>query len=383
MYSNSLTGDAFLNVVLVNVWLDLQRGGGTAERVRHLALNLAKLGCKCTVVAMGSTPWRQEFEEAGVSLVLIGCLGRRYPVPLIPFVALLRLFRDANVVHVMGFWFLLAAVSCALARISGTPLVLCPAGSLTKFGRNSLIKRFYYVTAGRWMLRTAASIVATTRQEQALFISDYSVAASSVFVSPNGIGPPPRQSLNTVFPEGRIILFVGRLAAIKAPDILLEAFALVAPVLRDTLLIVSGPDEGQQDYLQQRVAELKLEKRVIFSGFVNEAYRTALFSKASVLVVPSYSEVMSMVALEAGAMGVPVVLTDQCGFDEVEEIGGGLVVKANIDAISEALLKILSDDTALREMGKRLRQFVFEHFAWKSVAASLLQHFGAIVMPQR
>lgn len=372
-----------MNVVLVNIWLDLERGGGTAERVRHLALNLARLGCKCTVVAMGSTPWRQEFERAGVDLVLIGWLGQRYPVPLINLVSLFRLFRKANVIHVMGFWFPLAAASCALAWISGTPLVLCPAGSLTKFGRNSLIKQFYYATVGRWMLRTAASIIATTRQEQALLISDYSVAASSVFVSPNGIGPPPRQSLNTVFPEGRIILFVGRLAAIKAPDLLLEAFASVAPILRDSLLIISGPDEGQREHLQKRVAELKLEKRVFFTGFVDEAYRTALFSKASILVVPSYSEVMSMVALEAGAMGVPVVLTDQCGFDEVEEIGGGLVVKADKDALSEALLTILSDDTALREMGKRLRQFVFERFAWESIAASLLEHFGVIQTSQR
>ena len=376
-------GDVRLNIILVNIWLNPQQGGGTAERTRQLALNLARLGCKCTIVAMGSTPWSDEFKQANVDLVLVDSLGRRYPLPLINFVGLFRLIRKADIVHIMGFWFPLAAASSALALISGTPSVLCPAGSLTRFGRSSWIKRFYYVTAGQWMLSSAASIIATTHQEQALLLSDFSIAASSVFISPNGIGPPPPTSVNVHFPNDKIILFVGRLNPIKGADILLEAFASVAKILPDTLLILSGPDEGQRKQLQKRVAELKLEKCVLFTGFVDEFYRTALLSRASILAVPSHTEVMSMVALEAGAVGVPVILTDKCGFDEVQEIGGGLVVKAEEKDLSEALLTMLSDDVTRKEMGKRLREFVVERYCWRRVSASLLEHLAGVQMSRR
>jgi len=283
----------------------------------------------------------------------------------------------------MGFWFLLGAACCLLARISGTPSVLCPAGSLTRIGRDKTIKRLYYAFAGRWMLKTAALIIATTQQEKALLLSDFSLAASSIFISPNGIGPPPVQSVAAQSWNGRIILFVGRLIAIKAPDLLLEAFIPIASAMPDTLLVLSGPDLGLQGQLQRRVAELSLEKRVEFTGFVDEAYRTALLSQASILVVPSHTEVMSMVALEAGAMGVPVIVTDQCGFDEIAEVGGGLVVKADQKALSDALTTMLSDEGALKVMGKRLRDFVLARYAWQAVTAALLERLEAVRTTRR
>ena len=365
-----------VNIVLVNVWMDAERGGGTAERTRHLALHLARLGCKCTIVTMGSTPWAKEFEEVGIDLVSVRFLGQRFPIPLLHPVSLFRVFRKANVVHVMGFWFLLAAACCGLARITRSQLVLCPAGSLTKFGRSSALKQLYFAAFGRSMLKAARSIVATTEQEKALLISDFSVPAKSIFLSPNGIEPPyGASSVSLEIPMGQIILFVGRLTAIKAPDLLLEAFIPVAAAIPDVSLVIAGPDLGLGPQLEERVAQLRLESRVRFTGFVNEQQRTALLGRASLLVVPSHSEVMSMAALEAGAMGVPVVLTDQCGFDNVAKIGGGLVVKVDKAALADAILRMMSDDGASKASGARLRAFVLENYAWQKVVSELLDHF--------
>jgi hypothetical protein len=46
-----------MNIVLVNIWLDPERGTGIAERTRRLARSLVDLGCACSLVTMGSTPW--------------------------------------------------------------------------------------------------------------------------------------------------------------------------------------------------------------------------------------------------------------------------------------------------------------------------------------
>lgn len=85
-----------------------------------------------------------------------------------------------------------------------------------------------------------------------------------------------------------------------------------------------------------------------------------------------------MVALEAGAMGVPVLLTDQCGFDEVAEIGGGLVVGVDEHALTEAMLQIMTDENVAQRMGDRLRAFVLANYAWEKVAGKLRYHFDTL-----
>jgi glycosyltransferase involved in cell wall biosynthesis len=326
-------------------------------------------------VTSGSSPWNEEFTEAGIEVMQVRFLGQRFPIPLLNPIRIVRLFREADVVQVMGFWFLLAAVCCAIALVAGTPLVLCPAGSLSRYARNSTLKRFYFAAVGRYMIRSAATIVATTEQEKLLLISDFHVAPESILISPNGIAPYESGSPFEFEQKERFILFLGRLTAIKAPDLLLEAFVQVAVAIPDVSLVIAGPDLGLRAQLEERVAQLRLESRVRFTGYVNEEQRTALLGKASLLVVPSHSEVMSMVALEAGAMGVPVVLTDQCGFDDVAKIGGGLVVEVDRAALADAIVRMMSDDNALKASGARLRAFVLENYAWQKVASRLLDHF--------
>lgn len=369
-----------MKIVLVNVWLDAERGGGTAERTRWLAIHLARLGCQCTVVTMGPTPWGAQFAAAGVEVMQLNYVWQRFPIPLMPL-NMIRLFRAADVVQVMGFWFVLAALCSGLARALGKPLVLCPAGSLTKYGRSERLKQLFYRTVGRWMIRASASVVATTEQEKRLLVADFDVEPDKIFVSPNGIAAGEAPIRATPAPsDGRSILFVGRLTAIKAPDLLLEAFAAIAATLPDVTLVIAGPDLGMRPQLEARTAELGLQKRVRFAGFVDEAQRSSLLGRASLLVVPSHSEVMSMVALEAGAMGVPVVLTDQCGFDEVAEIGGGRVVRVDIAALSEAMREMMSDNDALDASGRRLRAFVLQHYDWPQVASHLLAHFRQLAV---
>jgi len=320
-----------------------------------------------------------EFARANVKVQQVHYISERFPIPLPDPRALFRVIREADVVQVMGFWFLLAALSCFVARLAGTRLALCPAGSLTRYGRNSMVKRLYFATVGRAMLKLSDTVIATTEQEKRLLASDFGVAQRSIFVSPNGIEPHRGEIPTNDNPiPRRLITFVGRLTAIKAPDLLLEAFAPVAAALAEVTLVIAGPDLGLRLTLERRVVELGLQSRVRFTGFVDEQQRTALLGQTILLVVPSHSEVMSMVALEAGAMGVPVLLTDQCGFDEVAEIGGGLVVGVDEHALTEAMLQIMTDENVAQRMGDRLRAFVLANYAWEKVAGKLRYHFDTL-----
>jgi glycosyltransferase involved in cell wall biosynthesis len=119
-----------------------------------------------------------------------------------------------------------------------------------------------------------------------------------------------------------------------------------------------------------------MQGRVAFLGFVDETTRQYLYKNAAFLVIPSRSEVMSMVALEAAAQGTPVLLTDRCGFNEVEEVGGGLVVSADVESLAAGLTKMLGETRNGVPMGERLQAFVLDQYAWPRIAGQLKQHLA-------
>lgn len=79
-------------------------------------------------------------------------------------------------------------------------------------------------------------------------------------------------------------------------------------------------------------------------------------------------------------MGVPVLLTDQCGFNEVATINGGRVVPVDIAALSEAMQEMMTDNDALEISGRKLRAFVLQRYDWPNVARDLLAHFRQLQM---
>lgn len=87
---------------------------------------------------------------------------------------------------------------------------------------------------------------------------------------------------------------------------------------------------------------------------------------SSALIIPSRKEAMSIVALEAGITGTPVLLTDQCGFNEVESCGGGLVVSPSVSGIEEGLKALIENEMSLGEMGSKLKVLTESHYTWSS-----------------
>ena len=373
-----------MNILFVNVWLDPERGAGTAERTRHLARCLADLGCTCSIVAMGGTTRIAELAAAGVQVHALEYFGRRFPIPLLRPIELWRAVREADVIHVMGYWYLLAAAGYLFARLAHKPVVMCPAGELVKFDRDRLQKRLYHWLIGRHMIAGATSIIAITAPERDQITREFGIPPSRVIIVPNGIAPAVvPETDNLSLPRGPIVLFIGRLTAIKGPDLLMEAFAQISDIFPDVHLVMAGPDLGMRARLEARAREIAIKDRVHFLGFISEGQRRYLYRRAKLLAIPSRSEVMTMVALEAAAEGTPVILTDRCGFDEVFEVGGGLVVPANQTALAQALTTMLSDHAALRGMGERLRSFVLDRYPWPSVAARLFEHLAEVIECRR
>jgi glycosyltransferase involved in cell wall biosynthesis len=88
---------------------------------------------------------------------------------------------------------------------------------------------------------------------------------------------------------------------------------------------------------------------------------------------------MSIVVLEAGITGTPVLITDQCGFDEVERVGGGKVIPATVEGIQKGIIKILEDPEKLKSSGVKLKKYTFENFTWEAAIQRYLSLYQQLL----
>jgi len=379
-----------MKVLNVNMSLDPVTGGGTAERTFQISKFLAEVGIECTVLTtdLGLTPERIKAMER-VRIIALPCLFRRFYVPKFSYKQIRNIVKDADVVHLMGHWTFINALVYFIAHRLNKPYVVCPAGALPIYGRSKFIKKLYNWIIGSKIIRNANGHIAIAVNEIDQFQA-YGVEAGKISIIPNGINAEEFQISNVTkfrkkygLSNDPFIMFMGRLNYIKGPDLLLHAFCNVKEGLLDFRLVFAGPDGGMLGELKEKSKVMEIANRVHFTEYLGGEEKSSAYHAADLLVIPSRQEAMSIVVLEAGITETPVLLTDQCGFNEVDSIGGGQVVPASVDGLQKGLIEILRDPAQLKSMGANLKKYVYEHFTWDSVINKYLKLYRQILNTRR
>lgn len=153
------------------------------------------------------------------------------------------------------------------------------------------------------------------------------------------------------------VAYVGRLSPLKGADVLLEAFALLAPTQPKARLVLVG-DGPQRPQLQARTAELVAvgtlaSDTVEFRGWLSPPEVAECLRGAALLAVPSTTpEIFGLTALEALALGRPLVASRIGALPElVGADNGALVTPGDATALAEALGKLLGDSERLARLG--------------------------------
>lgn len=370
--------------------LDPVNGGGSVERTLQMSRYLAKSGVECTVVTtdVGLTSDQLEkLQGQGADVVVLPTILKRYYLPRVLYSRIDRIIENVDVIHLVNHWTLLNALVFQRAGRLGKPYVVCPAGALPIFGRSKIVKGIYNNIIGKRIIRQANACVAISPLEIPDF-KVFGVREDMISVIPNGIDPEEFEQEDDKgfrrkyeLPDAPFILFMGRLNAIKGPDLLLEAFI---DVIRSAEgfpyhLVFVGPDGGMLHELQARSVREGVENRVHFLGYVGGADKSRAYRAAGLLAIPSRQEAMSIVVLEAGISGTPVLITDRCGFDDVAAVGGGMVVGASVEGLKDGLIGMTADPGALKSMGRNLEKFTRDHFLWEDMVNRYLQLFSTII----
>jgi len=161
--------------------------------------------------------------------------------------------------------------------------------------------------------------------------------------------------------DATVLMFAGRIQPLKAPDVLLRAVAVLLtrdPSLRGRLVVpvVGGPSGSGLDHpesLALLAGELGLDGVVRFVPPVAQAELAAWYAAADVVAVPSYNESFGLVAIEAQAVGTPVVAAAVGGLSTVVADGrSGLLVDGHEpDVWADALGRLVVDPALRARLG--------------------------------
>ena len=135
--------------------------------------------------------------------------------------------------------------------------------------------------------------------------------------------------------------------------------------------------------LEELAIKESVEKRVHFLGYVSKEDKSRIIDSSLFLTVPSRQEAMSIVVLESGICGKPVLITDQCGFNEVGEgMNGGLVVQPSLEGLASGITEMLDNRDRLDSMGKNLKKNIKKRYLWSILAEEYDSLFNDIKLKQ-
>lgn len=178
-----------------------------------------------------------------------------------------------------------------------------------------------------------------------------------------GVTPAQYGGARPAAAAGPVVIFIGRLDAVKGVPLLLEAFAALAAAHPGARLRIVGDGPRRADYEAQARA-LDLGERIEFLGYRAMDEVPALLDQADMLVLPSFAEGLPVVLMEALAARIPVIASRVAGVQElVEDNVTGLTIAAgDVEGLIAQMDRLMSDPDLRARMGRAGRARVEAEF---------------------
>ena len=280
--------------------------------------------------------------------------------------------KSYDLIWIHALWTGTTYYAAKYAKKYNIPYIVTPHGMIEPdaLQRKGLKKKLYWYLIEKRVFDNAKAIHCITEEES---LHSKQLSKTKNFVIPNGVEEQPL--VKKEYDQLNSICFIGRFHEKKGLDLLLKAIATMDDV---KLFVAGGGEQQYENYIYDLVKELQIEERVEFIGFANKAEKKEMLIKSSFIVVPSYTEVLTFVALESIMHSTPVLLTRRCNFNEIEKYKAGMVMEDNDpETIREYILKMLYGN--IEEMSINAHSLAIEKFSINSVSNKMLDEFKNIL----
>jgi glycosyltransferase involved in cell wall biosynthesis len=281
------------------------------------------------------------------------------------------LFQRPDIVHIHNIG---PALFSPILKLAGIKVVL------TYHSPNYEHKKWNFLA--RKLLKLSEKIALAT-SDAIIFISEFQrnkyspkIQAKSCYI-PNGIQAPDfteethfLQALG--LQKNKYILTVGRITPEKGFDYLVKAFEKAA--IKDYKLVIAGGVEQEHTYF----ADLKKHVssgQIIFTGFVFGNKLAQLYSHAALFILPSYSEGLPLVLLEAMSYHLNILASDIPANKALNLPDSSYFTTGNEEELSARLQQAIRED-----MPPRIRYHSTDHYNWNRIAGQTEAVYNSVAM---
>ncbi len=362
--------------ILISIPSVSKKWGGTTSSLKNFYYGLSKLeNVTCTVISTYTENEKNEIDtqilnDGNFKLFETKSEGWRYSKELKSY--LKNNINKYDLVWIHTIWTGMDFFASKYAKKLRIPYVITPHGMIDPiaFQRKGLKKKVYWSLIEKKIFDNVAATHCITKKES---LDADNLVNSKKFVVANGT--KEEIFLEKDYKKLHSIAYIGRFHEIKALDLLLKSLVNIRNL---NLIVAGGGEKDYEEYIYNLVKELKLEDRVIFKGFANDKTKREIFEQSLFLVLPSHTEGLSMVGLEAIMNSTPVLTTEKCNFNEVQEYNAGMVMKDNNPETIEKYLNTMIDSD-LELMSKNAYNLALEKFSIDSVSKKIYQEFEKII----
>jgi len=289
-----------------------------------------------------------------------------------------------DLVHLHGLWMYPSVATSTWQRETSNGHIISPHGMLDPWALNNSRRKKIVAYHGfeKRNLKLARCIHALNESEYAS-IRKFGLD-NPVCIIPNGINiPSPSLKGRPIWREkipsdAKILLYLGRIHPKKGLIPLVSAWLACANLneARNWHLVVAGWDQGQHEIELKSMAKQGLDTvRLHFIGPQFGDDKSACYANSDAFVLPSFSEGLPMVVLEAWAYGLPVMMTEHCNLPEGFATESALKISPDSKDIEEKLKELfLLSEADLEKIGSNGNKLVRDKFTWEKVA----QQFSSV-----
>lgn len=232
-----------------------------------------------------------------------------------------------------------------------------------------------------WLTYESWKVIACSEHMRREVKGLFGLPDDKIQVIPNGVDWKKFKAgrYNISFGDGKIIFFVGRLVREKGVQVLLDAAPAILAREPAARFVIAGTGP-MEDQLKYQARLMGLEHKVEFLGYIDDATKGALYQQASVAVFPSLYEPFGIVALEAMAAGVPVVVSDTGGMGEIvtHGVNGLKAYPGNAESLAYNILHALQNEVLRQELKKNGKRLIEEVYSWDKIAERTIQVYRQV-----
>jgi glycogen(starch) synthase len=235
-----------------------------------------------------------------------------------------------------------------------------------------------YISSVEWWLGYEAWRVIVCSQHMKNEVKGvFQLPEDKVVIIPNGVDPKkylttePDAGFRAQYarPHEKIIFFVGRLVREKGVQVLIDAAPQILTAYPQAKFVIAGKGP-MESALRYQVQSRGLSHKVFFTGYIDDDTRNKLFRCAAIAVFPSLYEPFGIVALEAMAAQVPVVVGDTGGLAEIISHGmdGLKAFPGDAGSLASNIIQLLQNEKYADQLRRNANWLIAKVYDWRSIA---------------